>query len=76
MDCLQHLGEQQAALHVPLGKLHSERWVPIGEETQRIVARIVELRVLAPAAWLANSDGFLLPDAVDVIPCTTCSAVP
>jgi hypothetical protein len=38
LDCLQHLGEQQAALHVPLGKLHSERWVPIDEETQRIVA--------------------------------------
>lgn len=61
LDCLQHLGEQQAALHVPLGKLHSERWVPIDEETQRIVARIVELRTLSPAAWLANSDGFLVP---------------
>ena len=61
LDCLHHLGEQQTALHVPLGKLHSERWVPIDEQTQRIVARIVELRALAPAAWLANSDGFLLP---------------
>lgn len=61
LDCLQQLGEHEAALHVPLGKLHSERWIPVDEETQRIVARIVELRALAPAAWSAKSQAFLLP---------------
>jgi site-specific recombinase XerD len=61
LDGLQQVGEREAALHVPLGKLHSERWVPVDEETQRIVARIVELRALAPAFWLAKSHSFLLP---------------
>ena len=55
------MGEQEAALHVPLGKLHSERWVPVDQETQHILARIVELRALSPATWLAKSDNFLLP---------------
>ena len=29
MDCLRHLGPEQWALHVPLGKLHTERLVPL-----------------------------------------------
>jgi hypothetical protein len=41
-----------------LGKLHSERWVPVDEETQRIVVRMVELRALTPCS---NSQDFLLP---------------
>ena len=61
LDCLQLVGEQEAALHVPLSKLHSERWVPVDPETRRIWARIVELRALSPATWLAKSDNFLLP---------------
>jgi site-specific recombinase XerD len=61
LDCLQQVSEQQAALHVPLGKLHSERWVPVDEETQRVVARLVQLRALAPASCLAKSQAFLLP---------------
>jgi site-specific recombinase XerD len=48
IDCLQSVNEKQVALHVPLGKLHSERLVPVDEETQRIVARMVELRTQAP----------------------------
>ena len=48
IDCLQSVNEKQVALHVPLGKLHSERLVPVDEETQRIVARVVELRTQAP----------------------------
>ena len=39
IDCLQSVNETQVALHVPLGKLHSERLVPVEEETKRIVAR-------------------------------------
>jgi site-specific recombinase XerD len=48
LDCLQHISEQQVALRVPLGKLHSERLVPVDEETQHVVARIVELGALTP----------------------------
>jgi site-specific recombinase XerD len=48
IDCLQSVNEKQVAVHVPLGKLHSERLVPVDEETQRIVARMVELRTQAP----------------------------
>jgi site-specific recombinase XerD len=61
VDCLQQISEQEAALHVPLGKLHSERWVPVDEETRRVLARLLQLRALAPASCLAKSRGFLLP---------------
>ena len=63
-DCLQQVSEQQVALHVPLGKLHSERYVPVDEETQRIVARILQLRVLTPTP-VGKSQSFLpsLPPA-------------
>ena len=60
LDCLQQVSEQQVALHVPLGKLHSERLVPVDEEAQRIVARMVELRALIPTRG-RESQGFLLP---------------
>jgi integrase len=46
---------------VPLGKLHSERWVPVDDETRRLVAQLVQLRALAPSSCLAKSQGFLLP---------------
>lgn len=49
IDCLQSVNEKQVALHVPLGKLHSERLVPVDEETRRIVARLLQLRALPPA---------------------------
>jgi integrase/recombinase XerD len=61
LDCLQQLGGLEAALHVPLGKLPRERWVPVDEETQRVVTRIIQLRASAPAFLLARSDGLLLP---------------
>jgi site-specific recombinase XerD len=68
-DCLQQISEQQVALRVPLGKLHSERFVPVDEETQRVVARMTELgalplpvrrgrRVVAPGPEVK---AFLLP---------------
>jgi len=46
LDCLQQISEQQVALRVPLGKLHSERFVPVDDETQRVVARMIELGAL------------------------------
>ena len=60
LDCLQQLSEQQVALRVPLGKLHSERLVPVDEETQRVVARLVELGALTPVPE-HESQAFLLP---------------
>jgi site-specific recombinase XerD len=61
LDCLRQVSEEQWALHVPLGKLHTERLVPVDEELRRIVARILALRALAPASCLGNSHGCLLP---------------
>ncbi|HEX6496776.1 MAG TPA: site-specific integrase [Acidobacteriaceae bacterium] len=60
LDCLQQISEQQVALRVPLGKLHSERLVPVDEETQRVVARIVELGALTSVPE-HKSQAFLLP---------------
>jgi site-specific recombinase XerD len=61
VDCLRHVGHEQWALHVPLGKLHTERLVPLDSEGLRLLARIQELRALASPARLAKSEGFLLP---------------
>ena len=69
LDCLQPISEQQVALRVPLGKLHSERLVPVDDETQRVVARMVELGVLPRAVRrrrraptpVPGAQAFLLP---------------
>jgi len=60
LDCLQQISEQRVALRVPLGKLHSERLVPVDEETQRVVARMTELGALTPVPE-HQSQAFLLP---------------
>jgi integrase len=57
-DCLRHLGDHCWAIHVPIGKLHSERWTPVDEEIRTIVARLLFLRRLPPGP---GSDHFLLP---------------
>jgi site-specific recombinase XerD len=61
LDCMQQVNGQQAALRVPLGKLHSERWVPVDDETRRLLVRMVQLRALVPSSCLAKSQGCLLP---------------
>jgi site-specific recombinase XerD len=61
LDCLRSLGSDQWALHVPLGKLHTERLVPVDEDGRHTIARILELRALAPSSSLAKSAGLLLP---------------
>jgi site-specific recombinase XerD len=61
LDCLRQIGPDQWALHVPLGKLHTERMVPADAELRCIVARILALRAVAPPARLAKSEGLLLP---------------
>ena len=44
LDCLHHVGPEQWALHVPLGKMHTERLVPLDTEGPRLVHRILEIR--------------------------------
>lgn len=60
-DCLRHVGPEQWALHVPLGKMHTERLVPLDAEGLRLVNRILELRAEFSTTRLAKSLGFLLP---------------
>jgi site-specific recombinase XerC len=61
LDCLRPLGDDQWALHVPLGKLHTERLVPVDGDVRQIVSRILTLRAQAPASQLEQSVGWLLP---------------
>ncbi len=61
LDCLRQLGPHQWALHVPLGKLHTERLVPADDDIRQIVARILTLRALSAPTRLAHSEGLLLP---------------
>jgi site-specific recombinase XerD len=49
-DSLQHLGDRDWALHVPLGKLHTDRWVPVDDDVRRIYARLDALRQHSAAA--------------------------
>jgi site-specific recombinase XerD len=63
LDCLRQIGPDQCALHVPIGKLHTERLVPVDADMRQIVDRILALRALSPPACLAQSEGLLLPRA-------------
>ena len=56
-DCLFPLGQDRWTIHVPLGKLKTERWVPVDAAVLQIVER---LRALRPPIASA-SDPFLLP---------------
>jgi len=64
LDCLCQLDLDQWALHVPIGKLHTERLLPADPDVRQWVARILALRAQAPPAHLANSEGLFLPRAV------------
>ena len=57
-DCLRQIGTDAWGLHVPLGKLHTERLVPADEEIRATVARIKDLRAETPGP--AETE-FLLP---------------
>jgi site-specific recombinase XerD len=61
LDCLQEIGLDQWAIHIPIGKMHSERLVPADSEVRRIVAHIFTLRAQASHTLLAKSQAFLLP---------------
>jgi integrase len=43
VDCLRPLGPDQWAIHVPLGKLKTERWVPVDSVVCQLVDRIRSL---------------------------------
>jgi site-specific recombinase XerD len=61
LDCLCQVDLDQWALHVPIGKLHTERLVPADPDVRQWVARILALRAQVPPAHLANAKGLLLP---------------
>lgn len=58
VDCLRQIGPDAWGLHVPLGKLHTERLVPADEEIRAAVARIKDLKSEAASSGAA---AFLLP---------------
>ena len=55
-DCLRSAGHNQWAVHVPLGKLKTERMVPVDSFVCDLVQRLRFFRSLDPLA----ADGFLL----------------
>jgi site-specific recombinase XerD len=57
-DCLRQIGPDVWGVHVPLGKLHTERMVPADTEIREAVARI---QALASEAASMHSADFLLP---------------
>jgi integrase len=44
VDCLRPLGPDQWVIHVPLGKLGTERWVPVDSQVCQIIQRLRSLR--------------------------------
>ena len=46
VNCIQKLPDGQYLLHVPLGKLKTERIIPVDEETAEIVTSIINMREL------------------------------
>ena len=60
-DCLHHLGGDDWALHVPLGKLHNERLVPVDDEARKVLDRILSIaapsRSIDPASPLFTLNG-------------------
>jgi site-specific recombinase XerD len=59
-DGLRHLGQRRWALHVPIGKLHNERWVPMDDDGCKIFNRILSLAGPAPTG--PSSPLLLLPN--------------
>jgi integrase len=59
-DCLRSTGPHQWAVHVPLGKLKTERLVPVDSFVCELVRRLRFFRSLDPLP----ADGWLLPRAL------------
>jgi len=60
-DCVKHLGQEDWALHVPVGKLHAERWVPVDEDVRNIIERIRTLSDQTRRTPFDDSSAFLIP---------------
>jgi len=60
-NCLRSLGQNQWALHVPLGKLYTERFVPADEDIRQIVSRLRTLCDQDPSFPFDPSAHWLLP---------------
>jgi site-specific recombinase XerD len=60
VDCLHEMGNNQWGIHVPLGKLHTERLVPLDEEGRKLVATLAELRKQALTKAQTSSRFLLL----------------
>jgi site-specific recombinase XerD len=52
-DCLEKVSDGKYTLHVPIGKLHKDRIIPVDEETVEIVNCILNLRG-SPQTLLSN----------------------
>jgi site-specific recombinase XerD len=61
LDCLRQIGPGQWALHVPVGKMYTERLVPADANVRRLVEWILAWRASCSPAHLLRSEGFLLP---------------
>lgn len=48
-DALRKISEDRWSLHVPLGKLHTERVIPVDSDTAKVVEKICSLRGNPPA---------------------------
>jgi site-specific recombinase XerD len=60
VDCLRQVGPQHWALHVPLGKLHSERLVPADTDLRALIMRMRQLRT-PHLSEPSTTDAWLLP---------------
>lgn len=60
-DCVKHLGQEDWALHVPVGKLHTERWVPVDEDVRNIIQRIRTLSDQTRRTPFDDPSAFLIP---------------
>lgn len=58
VNSLEHIAADDWALHVPVGKLHSERYVPMDMDARATFARLLELRAALPQA---QTSSYLLP---------------
>jgi site-specific recombinase XerD len=61
VDCLRSVGQNQWALHVPLGKLHTERLVPVDDHVRHMISRILTLRRESVFSQLPSLASYLLP---------------
>jgi site-specific recombinase XerD len=60
LDCVRDLGDNQWAIRVPLGKMHTERLVPLDGQARSLVDSLLAFRDRAPASARESSPFLLL----------------